>query len=72
MRSEFIEVFTNRERNEFALICVDSILYITSKTEEKSRLYLVDGTIIDVFESYERLRYNLIIFRKGVENENLV
>ncbi|MBR1891757.1 MAG: hypothetical protein IJ811_04625 [Clostridia bacterium] len=53
MKNNFVEFF--KDKTKTVCVCLRNILYIEYRSADKSRVYLVDGTILDVCETYRSL-----------------
>ena len=62
MENKFVELFSSKKNSTTVVICVNNILYFEQKTNGRSRLYLVDGTVLDVEEDYYILKSALNSF----------
>ena len=68
MESDFLEFCLNKDKTLSVCICLKNILYVEFRTADKTRMYLIDGTILDVYESYGSVCSRLINGRETVEN----
>ncbi len=71
MESNFIEFYLDKDKTVRVCVRLNNILYILSRTADKTRLYLIDGTPLDIYERYENVCFRLMM-GFDAENENLV